>query len=203
MTQIHMYHLCGVANESNLVAHSVFNESPFFFFASFCFSVVSSSFLLFTSFFICISLRVGDVVEIFHPEESTTNNNSNDAKSNSSDANSANSANNAAKSNSDSKNVNSNSNINSNSSNTNHPSSSDGTKPITTNNSGLYLRVCSLDNIEKGNIEISLLNSIADLFNLQARKDVVVRVVPPSICALDFIEISFKDQYIGRSDNWR
>src|SRR5205085_87981 len=46
--------------------------------------------------------------------------------------------------------------------------------------------------------------ALADLFALQARKDVCVRrLVDERVAALDFIEISFKNQYIGRSDNWR
>jgi hypothetical protein len=53
------------------------------------------------------------------------------------------------------------------------------------------------------NFDISLSSSLADLFGLQARKDLIVRVVSPSKCVLDLIEISFKGQYIGRSDNWR
>lgn len=35
---------------------------------------------------------------------------------------------------------------------------------------------------------------------IQARRDVYVRIVPPEHAKVDFVQLSFKDQYIGRSD---
>jgi hypothetical protein len=58
--------------------------------------------------------------------------------------------------------------------------------------------------LSPANFDISLSSALADLFGLQARKDVIVRtLVDEKVASLDFIEISFKNQYIGRSDNWR
>lgn len=44
---------------------------------------------------------------------------------------------------------------------------------------------------------------IAANFELLARKEVVVQKVHPDHALIEFIEITFKDQYIGRSDMWR
>lgn len=45
--------------------------------------------------------------------------------------------------------------------------------------------------------------SIAIVFGLRAYKDVNVRIVDPANVALDSIELTFKDQYMGRSEMWR
>ncbi|ORX94228.1 hypothetical protein K493DRAFT_337883 [Basidiobolus meristosporus CBS 931.73] len=52
-------------------------------------------------------------------------------------------------------------------------------------------------------LQISIANHIAAVFGLQARKDIVVRKVDAESIAADYIEFTFKDQYIGRSDMWR
>lgn len=46
-------------------------------------------------------------------------------------------------------------------------------------------------------------HSIANAFGLQIFKNVIVRLVNPSDVALDSIELTFKDQYMGRSEMWR
>ncbi|XP_049824160.1 GATOR complex protein Iml1 isoform X3 [Aethina tumida] len=50
---------------------------------------------------------------------------------------------------------------------------------------------------------ISVEHSIANAFGLQIFKNVIVRLVNPSDVALDSIELTFKDQYMGRSEMWR
>lgn len=50
---------------------------------------------------------------------------------------------------------------------------------------------------------ISVEQSIASAFGLQTYKNVIVKLVNPSTVALDSIELTFKDQYMGRSEMWR
>lgn len=45
--------------------------------------------------------------------------------------------------------------------------------------------------------------SIATAFGLRAYKDVIVSIVNPCNVALDSVELTFKDQYMGRSEMWR
>lgn len=46
-------------------------------------------------------------------------------------------------------------------------------------------------------------SNIAAAFNLRNYRDVIVRIVSPESVALDSVEITFKDQYMGRSEMWR
>lgn len=50
---------------------------------------------------------------------------------------------------------------------------------------------------------ISVEQSIAQAFGLRTYKDVCMSIVNPSDVALDSIELTFKDQYMGRSEMWR
>nr|CAI5845585.1 unnamed protein product [Callosobruchus analis] len=50
---------------------------------------------------------------------------------------------------------------------------------------------------------ISVEQSIATAFGLQTYKNVTIRLVNPADVALDSIELTFKDQYMGRSEMWR
>lgn len=50
---------------------------------------------------------------------------------------------------------------------------------------------------------ISVEQSIASLFGLQSYKNVAICLVNPVEVALDSIELTFKDQYMGRSEMWR
>ncbi|KAI9090277.1 hypothetical protein DFS34DRAFT_585200 [Phlyctochytrium arcticum] len=52
-------------------------------------------------------------------------------------------------------------------------------------------------------LQISIAQHVAALFELQARTDVVVRRVEKESIAAHFIELNFRDQYVGRSDMWR
>uniref|UniRef100_A0A1Y1KCF9 DEP domain-containing protein n=3 Tax=Photinus pyralis TaxID=7054 RepID=A0A1Y1KCF9_PHOPY len=50
---------------------------------------------------------------------------------------------------------------------------------------------------------ISIEQSIATSFGLPTYKDVNIRIVDPAEVALDSVELTFKDQYMGRSEMWR
>lgn len=50
---------------------------------------------------------------------------------------------------------------------------------------------------------ISIEQSIASSFHLRPYLDVKVRKVNPKDVTLDSVELSFKDQYLSRSDMWR
>lgn len=50
---------------------------------------------------------------------------------------------------------------------------------------------------------ISIEQSIVTMFQLQIFAAVRVNVVNPELVALDSLELTFKDQYLGRSDMWR
>ncbi|RXG51242.1 DEP domain-containing protein 5 [Armadillidium vulgare] len=50
---------------------------------------------------------------------------------------------------------------------------------------------------------ISVDQNIASTFQLRSYKDVIVNKVDPKSVALELLELTFKDQYLGRSDMWR
>ncbi|XP_042884438.1 GATOR complex protein Iml1-like isoform X5 [Penaeus japonicus] len=50
---------------------------------------------------------------------------------------------------------------------------------------------------------ISIEQSIASTFQLRVYKDVIVNKVDPKAVALELVELTFKDQYLGRSEMWR
>ncbi|KAJ1555271.1 vacuolar membrane-associated protein iml1 [Nowakowskiella sp. JEL0078] len=52
-------------------------------------------------------------------------------------------------------------------------------------------------------LEISVEQSLANLFGLQARKQVVVKKINPNMVAADHLELTFRDQYVGRSEMWK
>ncbi|KAG0727984.1 GATOR complex protein DEPDC5 [Chionoecetes opilio] len=62
-------------------------------------------------------------------------------------------------------------------------------------------------NLQKGfeshSDTISLEQSIAATFQLRNYKDVIVNMVEPKAVELEMVELTFKDQYLGRSDMWR
>jgi hypothetical protein len=45
--------------------------------------------------------------------------------------------------------------------------------------------------------------SIATAFQLRTYADVCMNIVNPEDVALDSVELTFKDQYMGRSEMWR
>ena len=50
---------------------------------------------------------------------------------------------------------------------------------------------------------ISIEQSIVSMFQLQIFVGVRFNVIDPATAALDSVELTFKDQYLGRSDMWR
>ena len=51
-------------------------------------------------------------------------------------------------------------------------------------------------------LRVSLLRSVADSFGLTARQPVELHVVSASEAALDWVELTFKDQHLSRGDIW-
>ncbi|XP_019734398.1 DEP domain-containing protein 5 [Hippocampus comes] len=68
--------------------------------------------------------------------------------------------------------------------------------------SPLLLQVKSLkEDLQKETISVD--QAVAQAFRLRAYQDVVVNIVDPKDVTLDLMEVTFKDQYIGRGDMWR
>lgn len=74
--------------------------------------------------------------------------------------------------------------------------------PEDEDSSRLLLQITAFNDL-KGRDVISIDSGIAAMFNLKTYNDVLMRVVNASDVALDSIEITFKDQYMGRSEMWR
>uniref|UniRef100_A0A3B3QHQ1 DEP domain containing 5, GATOR1 subcomplex subunit n=1 Tax=Paramormyrops kingsleyae TaxID=1676925 RepID=A0A3B3QHQ1_9TELE len=53
------------------------------------------------------------------------------------------------------------------------------------------------------NDEYSVDQTVAQAFRLRAYQDVFINIVDPKDVTLDLVELTFKDQYIGRGDMWR
>ncbi|KAM9329765.1 GATOR1 complex protein DEPDC5-like [Gastrophryne carolinensis] len=68
--------------------------------------------------------------------------------------------------------------------------------------SPLLLQVKSLkEDLQKETVSID--QTVAQVFRLRPYQDVYVNVVDPKDVTLDLVELTFKDQYIGRGDMWR
>uniref|UniRef100_A0A8C5UFK2 GATOR1 complex protein DEPDC5 n=1 Tax=Malurus cyaneus samueli TaxID=2593467 RepID=A0A8C5UFK2_9PASS len=68
--------------------------------------------------------------------------------------------------------------------------------------SPLLLQVKSLkEDLQKETISVD--QTVAQVFRLRPYQDVHVNVVDPKEVTLDLVELTFKDQYIGRGDMWR
>ncbi|XP_068594356.1 GATOR1 complex protein DEPDC5 isoform X4 [Cebidichthys violaceus] len=68
--------------------------------------------------------------------------------------------------------------------------------------SPLLLQVKSLkEDLQKETISVD--QTVAQAFKLRAYQDVIVNIVDPKDVSLDLVELTFKDQYIGRGDMWR
>ncbi|XP_018609516.1 GATOR complex protein DEPDC5 isoform X3 [Scleropages formosus] len=68
--------------------------------------------------------------------------------------------------------------------------------------SPLLLQVRSLkEDLQKETISVD--QTVAQAFKLRAYQDVYVNIVDPKDVTLDLVELTFKDQYIGRGDMWR
>ncbi|XP_059473113.1 GATOR complex protein Iml1 isoform X3 [Neocloeon triangulifer] len=70
-------------------------------------------------------------------------------------------------------------------------------------NSRLLLQVTSFKEDLQGRETISIEQSIASAFQLRTYADVCMNIVSAEDVALDSVELTFKDQYLGRSDMWR
>ncbi|KAI1300655.1 vacuolar membrane-associated protein iml1 [Mortierella claussenii] len=55
----------------------------------------------------------------------------------------------------------------------------------------------------KAPVQVSLATNIAKAFTLSPRQDVIVQRVDPAQYAAKYVELTFRDQYVGRSDMWR
>ncbi|XP_012282674.1 GATOR complex protein DEPDC5 isoform X2 [Orussus abietinus] len=69
--------------------------------------------------------------------------------------------------------------------------------------SRLLLQVTALKEDLQGRETISVENNIASMFQLRTFADVYMNIVNPDDVALDSVELTFKDQYMGRSEMWR
>lgn len=69
--------------------------------------------------------------------------------------------------------------------------------------SRLLLQVTSFKEDLQGRETISVENNVATMFQLRTFADVYMNVVDPVDVALDSVELTFKDQYLGRSEMWR
>ncbi|XP_017880904.1 GATOR complex protein DEPDC5 isoform X5 [Ceratina calcarata] len=69
--------------------------------------------------------------------------------------------------------------------------------------SRLLLQVTSFKEDLQGRETISVENNVATMFQLRTFGDVYMNVVNPVDVALDSVELTFKDQYLGRSEMWR
>ncbi|XP_053500716.1 GATOR complex protein DEPDC5 isoform X2 [Ictalurus furcatus] len=68
--------------------------------------------------------------------------------------------------------------------------------------SPLLLQVKSLkEDLQKETISVD--QTVAQAFKLRAYQDVIINIVDPKVVTLDLVELTFKDQYIGRGDMWR
>ncbi|XP_053326258.1 GATOR complex protein DEPDC5 isoform X1 [Spea bombifrons] len=68
--------------------------------------------------------------------------------------------------------------------------------------SPLLLQVKSLkEDLQKETVSID--QTVAQVFRLRPYQDVYVNVADPKDVTLDLVELTFKDQYIGRGDMWR
>ncbi|KAH7479887.1 DEP domain-containing protein [Phytophthora ramorum] len=66
----------------------------------------------------------------------------------------------------------------------------------------LVLSVESLAPV-RGKLQVSVAKDIAAQFGLEAFRNVSVRRVQPQDAFVDFVELSFKDQFLSRADVWR
>ncbi|KAG7211009.1 hypothetical protein KM043_016376 [Ampulex compressa] len=69
--------------------------------------------------------------------------------------------------------------------------------------SRLLLQVTSFKEDLQGRETISVENNVATMFQLRTFADVYMNIVKPDDVALDSVELTFKDQYMGRSEMWR
>ncbi|KAG0052843.1 vacuolar membrane-associated protein iml1 [Gryganskiella cystojenkinii] len=59
------------------------------------------------------------------------------------------------------------------------------------------------DTSNKTAVQVSLATNIARNFGILSRQDVIIQKADPSRYAAKYVEVTFRDQYLGRSDMWR
>ncbi|GJJ78997.1 DEP domain-containing protein 5 [Entomortierella parvispora] len=52
-------------------------------------------------------------------------------------------------------------------------------------------------------VQVSLATNIAKIFGISSRQDVIIQKADPNRYAAKYVEVTFRDQYVGRSDMWR
>ena len=67
--------------------------------------------------------------------------------------------------------------------------------------------IIKVDNIQaaKGTFPLSLSTTMVELFHMYkiTSQEVSIKIVKPEVIHLNFVELSFKDDYISRADMWR
>ena len=66
----------------------------------------------------------------------------------------------------------------------------------------IVMRVPAMSAPAKGTLRISLLRSVAEACGLSARQPVSLRAMAMQDAAIDWVELSFKDQHLSRGDIW-
>jgi len=67
-------------------------------------------------------------------------------------------------------------------------------------NSGLILKVTSMQN---GRVEVSINKQVADALNIKPYSRVMIHQVNPRDFEVDFVELTFKRQFLQRGNMWR
>ncbi|KAJ6644516.1 GATOR complex protein Iml1 [Pseudolycoriella hygida] len=75
--------------------------------------------------------------------------------------------------------------------------------PEEENGCRLLLQITCFKEDLKGRDIISVEANVAAAFNLRTYETMIMNIVDPASVALDSVEITFKDQYMGRSEMWR
>ena len=65
----------------------------------------------------------------------------------------------------------------------------------------LILNVNSIEAV-RGKVQISILKDIAQEFQLEAFREIDLQIIDPSTVTADFVELSFKDQFVSRILIW-
>lgn len=67
-------------------------------------------------------------------------------------------------------------------------------------NSGLILKVTSM---QSGRVEVSINKQVADALNIKPYSRVMIHQINPKEYEVDFVELTFKRQFLQRGNMWR